>query len=234
MTGRFALTLALVLGMLVAGCAASDEPIVTVPPASVGPQDTVSAAVDQTRGEVERALRDRGLALTDAQVPFRPAEGARLTDAPRAVYQVVLPADPGGGFVVVYELRIRTSPTRRRMSRPNTSRPAPAASNRPSRRPTSSASSEHRDPVLVDPGRGARSAGAGDPGRARDHWSGSRSPPDGRDQADEPVRPQASVASRTGIAVSAAAQWRIGSRFTLSVWVRGKSSAGQTRQPATR
>lgn len=105
MTGRFALTLALVLGMLVAGCAASDEPIVTVPPASVGPQDTVSAAVDQTRGEVERALRDRGLALTDAQVPFRPAEGARLTDAPRAVYQVVLPADPGGGFVVVYELR---------------------------------------------------------------------------------------------------------------------------------
>src|SRR4029079_10062864 len=35
----------------------------------------------------------------------RPAESQRLMDAPRAVYQVVLPQDPEAGYVVVYEFR---------------------------------------------------------------------------------------------------------------------------------
>ena len=34
--------------------------------------------------------------------------------------------------------------------------------------------------------------------------------------------------------MSAATQARTGARLTLSVWVRGKSSSGQSRQPAMR
>jgi hypothetical protein len=48
-------------------------------------------------------LGTRNLVLADAEVPFRPPEGPRFTAAPRAVYQVILPDDPGEGFIVVYE-----------------------------------------------------------------------------------------------------------------------------------
>jgi hypothetical protein len=102
---RLALTLTLGLAATaaLAGCAASEDSTVTFPPASIGPDRTVSPAVSLTRSSLEIALRDRGLSLTNAQVPFRPAESPRLTDAPRAVYQVVLPKDPAGGYLVVYE-----------------------------------------------------------------------------------------------------------------------------------
>ncbi len=101
---RRVLALALAAAALVGACAASDEPIVTVPPASVGPERTVSPAVALTRSDLVRVLGERSLNLVDAQVPFRPAEAVTLTDAPRAVYQVILPEDPDGGFIVVYEL----------------------------------------------------------------------------------------------------------------------------------
>jgi hypothetical protein len=96
--------LALAAAGVVGACAASEGPITTVPPASVGPARTVSPAVALTRGDLGRVLGERSLNLVDAQVPFRPAEAVTLTDAPRAVYQVVLPEDPGSGFIVVYEL----------------------------------------------------------------------------------------------------------------------------------
>lgn len=92
----------LVMAML-AGCAASEAPAVTFPPASVGPDRTVSPAVALTRVALEQALRDRGLALVDVRVPFRPVEGPHLADIPRAVHQAVLPTDPDGGYLVVYE-----------------------------------------------------------------------------------------------------------------------------------
>jgi hypothetical protein len=41
--------------------------------------------------------------LTDSQAAVRPAESPLLADAPRAVFQVILPADPTRGFIVVYE-----------------------------------------------------------------------------------------------------------------------------------
>jgi len=93
-----------VLTAVLAGCATTEGPVVTFPPASIGPDRTVSPAVDLTRSTLASALASEGLALTDAQVPFRPPEGLRLTDAPRAVYQVVLPEAPDDGFIVVYEL----------------------------------------------------------------------------------------------------------------------------------
>jgi hypothetical protein len=98
-----AVALALTTAVALAGCAASEDSTVTFPPASIGPDLTVSPAVSLTRSSLEIALRNRALSLTDAQVPFRPAESPRLTDAPRAVYQVVLPKDPTGGYLVVYE-----------------------------------------------------------------------------------------------------------------------------------
>lgn len=98
------LLLALAAGLATAGCAAGDGPASTFPPTSFGPARSVSAAVAQTRGELVRVLGERRLTLVDAPVPFRPAEGRRLTDAPRAVFQVVLPEDPGRGYIVVYEL----------------------------------------------------------------------------------------------------------------------------------
>ena len=39
----------------------------------------------------------------DATQPYQPAESNRLRDAPRAVYQVVLPDQPDAGYIVVYE-----------------------------------------------------------------------------------------------------------------------------------
>ncbi len=93
-----------VAAILLGGCATTDGPATTFPPVPAGPDLTVSPTVALTRADLVRVLGARSLILTDAQVPFRPAEAERLADAARAVYQVQLPDDPGGGYVVVYEL----------------------------------------------------------------------------------------------------------------------------------
>jgi hypothetical protein len=72
-------------------------------PASVGPAATVTAAVGQTRQAIAGALAPFSLQLDDASRAFRPSESRLVADAPRSVYQVVLPQDPDGGFIVVYE-----------------------------------------------------------------------------------------------------------------------------------
>lgn len=97
-----AATLAALL-LVVAGCAATEQPAPSVPVESIGPAMTVSPAVNQTRAELVRVLGAVSLVLTDTQAPVRPAESALLTAAPRAVFQVTLPADPTRGYIVVYE-----------------------------------------------------------------------------------------------------------------------------------
>ena len=98
--------LALVLCLLLAGCGiGASGKIVTFPPATVGPGSTVTPAVALTRTAIVDALAPHSLQLQDAERPFRPAESARLASAPRAVYQVILPADLDGGQIVVYEFR---------------------------------------------------------------------------------------------------------------------------------
>ena len=79
--------------------------------------------------------------------PYRPPESARLRDAPRAVYQVVLPDQPDAGFIVVYEFPdaaaavdagneeagyLGTGPARVKFPRDAPARPPPA---RPDARP---------------------------------------------------------------------------------------------------
>ena len=87
----------------VAACATTEPLTPTSPPQSIQPVMTVSPAVNQTRAELVRALGASNLVLTDTQSPVRPAESPLLVDAPRAVFQVTLPADPTRGFIVVYE-----------------------------------------------------------------------------------------------------------------------------------
>ena len=101
--------LACVLGaclLVLVGCGiGASASIVTFPPQSVGPDATVTPAVAQTRAAIAAVLAPFSLQLKDADRPYRPAESARLATAPRAVYQVILPADPEGGQIVVYEFR---------------------------------------------------------------------------------------------------------------------------------
>lgn len=105
--GRLAIAVVLVgWAGLLGGCAPSDPTALaspTVAPASIDPTRAVSPAVSQTRGELVRALGAANLVLADTQAPVRPAETALLAAAPRAVFQVTLPADPTRGFIVVYE-----------------------------------------------------------------------------------------------------------------------------------
>jgi hypothetical protein len=89
--------------IVLGGCATGAEPVPSVPVATVGPAMTVSPAVNQTRAELVRVLSAANLVLADTQVPVRPAESALLVAAPRAVFQVTLPADPTRGFILVYE-----------------------------------------------------------------------------------------------------------------------------------
>lgn len=102
--GSGAVLVALLAAVLLAGCGIAAAPAGSIPPPpSVGPARTPSDAVLQTRIAIEVALRSAELALTDPQLAFRPAESPRVAAAPRTVFQVVLPDDPAGGFIVVYE-----------------------------------------------------------------------------------------------------------------------------------
>ncbi|HEY8817397.1 MAG TPA: hypothetical protein VIM25_01055 [Candidatus Limnocylindrales bacterium] len=92
-----------VLVFAVAGCGSVDDAGRSFPVASVGPAETVSPAVDQTRAELVRVLGAVNLVLSDTQTPVRKAESPLMAAAPRAVYQVVLPKDSNKGYIVVYE-----------------------------------------------------------------------------------------------------------------------------------
>jgi hypothetical protein len=105
-----ALILSLVVVLVPAGCgvAASQQPV-SFSPASVGPAATVSGAVAQTRVAIAAALAASNIQLQDTTEPYRTAEPRGVAAAPRAVYQALLPDDPDGGFIVVYEFRDASS-----------------------------------------------------------------------------------------------------------------------------
>ncbi len=92
---------------LVAGCGiGADDTPASLPVASVGPVTPVTGAVAQTRGEIAAALASISsirIQFADAGTPYRPPESGRLRDAPRAVYQVLVPDRPDSGYIVVYE-----------------------------------------------------------------------------------------------------------------------------------
>jgi len=92
-----------ILAVAAVGCDPGQAPAPSAPVATVRPAATVTPAVGLIRAELVRALGTQNLILTDTQSVIRPSEAALLADAPRAIYQVVLPADPTKGYVVVYE-----------------------------------------------------------------------------------------------------------------------------------
>jgi hypothetical protein len=97
---------AMLVAALVAGCGiGADASPASFAPPSVGPSANVTGATGQTRGEIAAALASvpSGIQFGDATRPYRPPESGRLRDAPRAVFQVVLPDEPDGGYIVVYE-----------------------------------------------------------------------------------------------------------------------------------
>jgi hypothetical protein len=97
-----AVPLALVLlALLLAAC----RPAATQPPApDPTPRPTISPAVAATRAQLEGALRARGLALQATELDVRPGEPMSLAAAPRTAFRAILPDDPAGGLIVVYEL----------------------------------------------------------------------------------------------------------------------------------
>ena len=95
---------AALIAFLAVGCGIGAAGVpVSVAPESVGPSATAGADAQQTRGAIVAALRSVAVQFGDATRPYRPAESARLREAPRALYQVVLPDQPDAGYIVVYE-----------------------------------------------------------------------------------------------------------------------------------
>lgn len=97
------LAIAAVASVVLAGCGTSGVPSQAVVEPSGAPTRTVTPTVDQTRAALVAALGGQNLVLTDSQAAVRPAETPLLAAAPRALYQVTLPADPDKGFILVYE-----------------------------------------------------------------------------------------------------------------------------------
>lgn len=87
--------------LVIAGC----RPAATRPPApDPTPRPTISPVVATTQAQLEGALRARGLTLRATETTVRPGEPPSLSAVPRSAFQAILPDDPNGGLIVVYEL----------------------------------------------------------------------------------------------------------------------------------
>ena len=86
-----------------AGCGLG-APNVAVATDTPVPLASLSPAIELTRAQIESALKARGIGLIRPNAPFIPPQDASLVDVPRGVFQAVLGADPGAGYIVVYEL----------------------------------------------------------------------------------------------------------------------------------
>jgi hypothetical protein len=74
-----------------------------------GPSPTATLAptgqaADVTAGLVRDALERAAFQVQDPRTPYRPGESPELIGMPRRLVQAVLPSEPGGGYVVIYEL----------------------------------------------------------------------------------------------------------------------------------
>jgi hypothetical protein len=93
---------AVVIAALIATVAAcANEPRTTF----LAPGGPAGSLTDATEAQVIAALGGVGLSAAEAQLPYRPSEGALLANAPRTVLKVTLPDDPSGAFVVIYALQ---------------------------------------------------------------------------------------------------------------------------------
>jgi hypothetical protein len=75
---------------------------VAVPAATMG---ITGQASEATHARVVAALGAASIQSRDPQTPYRPAESPALVNVPRRLVQAILPDQPQGGYVVIYELR---------------------------------------------------------------------------------------------------------------------------------
>lgn len=61
-------------------------------------------AAEVTRALVVKALQDAAFQVQDPQTVYRPGESPDLVNVPRRLVQAILPEEPQGGYVLVYEL----------------------------------------------------------------------------------------------------------------------------------
>ncbi len=86
---------------LLAGCGIAANGGDTPTPA-ITPQVSLSPTLQLCRNQLTTTLAAAGLPLTQPASAVRPGESPLLTAAPRTVGQVILPADPDHGFIVLY------------------------------------------------------------------------------------------------------------------------------------
>ena len=106
--GRMAATLAIAMTAVAVGCGGGGS-LGGAQSSATDALPSYSLSIADARGQVARALARSGLQLIDARQPFRPPESAALAQAPRGIFQVVLPDDPSHGFIVIYEFRDEAS-----------------------------------------------------------------------------------------------------------------------------
>ena len=100
--GRALVVAGIAAGGLLAACGGAvpadrpSQPLPTAPP-------TVSTAVQTTRAQLDGALRAEGLVLESTLSAIRPAEPPSFAAVARWPFHALLPDDPAGGYVVVYE-----------------------------------------------------------------------------------------------------------------------------------
>jgi hypothetical protein len=92
----------LVLGALLIGLQLLGINVITPAPSPTIPP--TGQAAQKTWDQVAAALQAQRFQVQVPQVPYRPGESPALVDVPRQLLQAILPSDPDGGFVVIYEL----------------------------------------------------------------------------------------------------------------------------------
>jgi hypothetical protein len=95
------LGIALLPGVLASCGIAANE--AAQPSVAITPQVSLSATLQLCRNELVTTLSAAGFSLVQPASAVRPAESPLLTTAPRTVGQVLLPADPDHGFIVLYQ-----------------------------------------------------------------------------------------------------------------------------------
>jgi hypothetical protein len=99
-----AIAVVALVALILAGCGAGASRA-SLPPAPTSAAASYPPTVADTRRLVADALGRDGLTLQDANQPFRPPESPSMTAASRGIFQVVLPADPDHGYLVIYAFR---------------------------------------------------------------------------------------------------------------------------------
>ena len=95
------LGIALLSGVLASCGIAANE--AAQPSVAITPQVSLSATLQLCRNELVTTLSAAGFSLVQPASAVRPAESPLLSAAPRTVGQVLLPADPNHGFIVLYQ-----------------------------------------------------------------------------------------------------------------------------------